>query len=134
MTSRYSPASHPGTRDGTMLLDRLHRICRASRIVPACRGKQRRYPKLITPDRQYKNLTHQIGWNVELNRWTTVRISAPSTLKSAPYAGGNAWRTKSTLAHLGRRSILTSSRNLRRRRFRLTMIWPYLGTMTATRQ
>ena len=115
-----------------MFLDRLDGVRRTGWIITASGRKQRRKPELITANEENEHVFHsRIPCCARSSATFSISISRVSKLAS--YAEGKDLTTRSIPPIAGRSLVRTSSRSLRRRRFRSTMLCRCFPTTTAAR-
>ena len=135
VTPENSARSHPPALGRTILLQRLHGVSRASRIVATRRREQRANPDLIPPDYENQNPLHRS------RRLLCSSIKALRTLYNCSFNSSND-RSYALRRHRIMRSRdissgsnirLEISRSRRFSRFRSTAECPCRGTIIPTR-
>lgn len=115
-----------------MFLDRFNGVRRTGWIITASGRKQRRQPELITANEQNEHAFHsRLSGCARSSATSSISISRASKLTS--YAEGRGLTTRSTPSSVGRSFVRTSSRSLRRSRFRSTILCRCFPTTTAAR-
>lgn len=132
MTAPNSADRQPATRKCAVLLDCLDGVRRTGWIITAHGRKQGRKPELIAANHENERSFHCSALDC-LSSSARFSISITRASKLASYAEGRDLTTRSTPPITGRSFVRSSSRNLRRRRFRSTMLWRCFPTTTAAR-